>query len=85
MNEVNLSKEGTYTAKVSGKLTIHGVTKDVETTALFTVKGGSISAKSDFKVLLTDYNIEIPSLVKDKLAREATISIDVNYEILKTS
>jgi len=85
MSEINLAKDGSYTAKVSGKLTIHGVTKDVETTALFVVKGGTISAKSDFKVFLTDYGIEIPSLVQDKIAKEATISVEVTYELLKTS
>lgn len=85
MNEVNLSKDGTYATKVAGKLTIHGVTQDVETTGTITVKGNSISAKSDFKVVLKNYGIEIPGLVQDKVAKEATISVDVNYEVLKAS
>src|ERR1700744_2040523 len=29
MSDVNFGKDGSYNAKVSGKLTIHGVTKDV--------------------------------------------------------
>jgi len=85
MSEINLTKEGTYTAKISGKLTIHGVTNDVVTTGTITVKGTAISAKSEFKIVLTDYKIEIPSLVQDKVAKEATITIDVNYEPLKSS
>jgi len=71
--------------KISGKLTIHGITKDVQTTGVITVKGNSITAKSDFKVILSDYGIEIPSLVKDKVGREAFINVTVNYEPLKTS
>jgi hypothetical protein len=85
LSEISLTKDGTYSAKISGKLTLHGVTKDVETVGTFVIKGNSISAKSMFKIVLADYNIEVPSLVQDKLAKEATISIDVNYEPLKAS
>jgi len=36
---INYSKDGNYPAKVKGKLTIHGVTKDVETTGTFKING----------------------------------------------
>ncbi len=85
MSEINVLKEGTYTAKISGKLTIHGVTKDVDATGSIVVKGTSISSKAEFKIVFSNYNIDIPSLVQDKVAKEATISVDVNYELLKTS
>jgi polyisoprenoid-binding protein YceI len=81
---VNLAKDGAYTVKVNGKLTMHNVTKDVETTANLTVKGGAITmAKSDFSVKLSDYNIAIPTPVKDKIAKEAKISIDLALQPLK--
>lgn len=85
MNEVLVLKDGTYQAKISGKLTIHGITRDVETTGSITVKGNSITAKSDIRILLADYGIEIPSLVRDKVAKEASINIQINYEPLKSS
>jgi polyisoprenoid-binding protein YceI len=85
LNEINLTKDGTYTAKISGKLSVHGVTKDIETTGTFIVKAGIISAKSVFKILLANYNIEVPSLVQDKVAKEASITVDITYELLKTS
>ena len=85
MSEVSVQKDGTYLAKISGKLTIHGTTKDVETTGSITVKGNSITATSDFKILLTDYGIEIPALVRDKVSKEASINIQINYEPLKSS
>jgi len=83
MNEVTLTKDGNYVTKIEGKLTIHGVTKDVETTGTIVVKGTSISAKSDFKIVLAEYGIEIPSLVKDKVSKEAAISVNVSYEPFK--
>ncbi|MBP6334262.1 MAG: YceI family protein [Bacteroidia bacterium] len=86
MKDVVLEKDGTYNVTVKGKLTIHGVTKDVETNGTLTVKGGTIVAgKSEFVVLLSDYNIAVPGLVKDKLDKQARITIDMNYEPLKTS
>ena len=82
---INQSKDGSYPVKFSGKLTLHGITKDVETTATFTVKNGILSSVADFSILCADYNIEIPGLVKDKIAKTITINIQTNYEQLKTS
>ena len=75
----NLKKDGTYTVNVAGKLTMHGITKDVKTTAKLTVKGGNISvAEAQFKVLVADYEIKVPTPVRDKIAKEATISVTLN-------
>ncbi len=46
-----------------GKLTIHGVTKDVEIPGTIEKHGDKLILKSKFKVRVADYNIEIPSLV----------------------
>src|SRR4051794_23049574 len=62
-SEINYTKDGTYTARVKGKLTIHGVTKDVETTGTVKVDGGKLDTKSTFDVKLSDYDIKIPSVV----------------------
>ncbi len=84
MKDVNLSKDGTYPVNVKGTMTLHGVTKEVSATGSLTTKGGGIiSGKSDFKILLSDFNVEIPSLVADKVAKEAKIKVDVAYEPLK--
>jgi polyisoprenoid-binding protein YceI len=80
---VNLAKDGTYTADVEGKLTMHGVTKDVKTKATFVVKGGKISASTSFKVLLADYAISIPSVVKDNVSKEMNIEVKNSFELLK--
>jgi polyisoprenoid-binding protein YceI len=74
-SKLNLAKDGTYTVPISGDLTLHGVTKAVKTTATFVVKGGSIAASAAFMALLADYGISIPSLVADKLGKEAKVSI----------
>src|SRR4051812_31116624 len=44
MNEIDLSKDGTYPAKVKGSLTIHGVTKEIATNGTIEVKGPKVIA-----------------------------------------
>lgn len=61
---------------VEGDLTIHGVTKKVKTKiVLVLLSSGKIGATSDFKVKPQDYGIEIPNLVKSKIAE----NIDVTF------
>jgi polyisoprenoid-binding protein YceI len=81
---INYTKDGSYTAKVKGKLTIHGVTKDVETTGTLKINGGKIDANSSFNVLMSDYNIKIPAVVKDKVSNNIKITINCNLEPLKS-
>jgi len=81
---INYTKDGTYTTKVKGKLTIHGVTKDVETTGTLKINGGKIDANSTFNVLMSDYNIKIPAVVKDKVSNNIKITVNCDLEPLKS-
>jgi len=83
LSKVNFGKDGTYTANVSGDLTLHGVTKPVSTPATFLVKKDKITVSTNFSTILTDYGISIPGLVADKLAKEAKVSISGVLEIMK--
>jgi polyisoprenoid-binding protein YceI len=76
LSEVNFAKDGTYSAKVSGKLTIHGVTKDVAVPGTITVTGNQVKAKAKFSVALKEYNIFIPGVVADKIGKTATITLE---------
>jgi hypothetical protein len=81
--DINYSKEGSYTAKVKGKMTIHGVTKDVETTGTVKVSGDKLEANSVFNILLSDYDVKIPSVVKDKISNSIKITVETKLEPLK--
>lgn len=61
---------------LEGDLTIHGVTKKIKTKLALTVNAGKITATSLILVKPQDYNIEIPSLVKDKIAENVKVSIN---------
>jgi hypothetical protein len=80
---VNYAKDGTYPVTVAGKLTIHGVTKDVESPGKLQIQGGKVLATASFTVPLADYGIAIPGVVADKVAKNAKIDIDCSLEPLK--
>ena len=75
-----LAKEnGKYKVNVEGKLTIHGVTKDVSTTGEIHVAGENLFAKSEFNIAPADYEIIIPKLVRGKIAKELLIKVEMKY------
>ncbi len=67
----------TYSVKVNGTLTMHGVTKPISTTATIKVKDGVVSATAALPVLLSDYNIKIPAVVADNINKKIDISINI--------
>lgn len=83
---IDFSKDGTYTCTVNGMLTLHGVTKPVNSQAMFTIKNGNISAASEFVVKPADFNIKIPALVHDKVAKSVSVVVKVSsYQLLNSS
>ncbi len=76
--DVNATKDGVYNVTAKGDLTIHGVTKPVEAPATIEVKNGTLTAKAGFKIKPEDYGINIPSLVREKIAKEMTVSVSAN-------
>jgi hypothetical protein len=79
LNKVDLKKDGTYTADVSGDLTMHGVTKHLNLKATVTVKGTTINSTSKFTIVPQDYGIKIPSVVENKIAKEIQVTVEMAY------
>lgn len=82
--EINYGKDGKYTAKVKGKLMMHGVTRDVETTGTIVVKSGKVEVDATFNVVLADYNVAIPNVVKDNISKTVSITVDCILDPLKS-
>jgi len=79
----DMTKNGRNNVEVEGELTIHGVTQKVKTGAVLEVQSGKLMASAEFNVAVADYKIAIPSLVKDKIAKNVKISVDAGLEPLK--
>lgn len=80
---INYAVNGSYNAIVKGKLTIHGVTKDIETSGTITVKDGKLTVASTFNVLVADYNITIPRIYKDNISKTIKITVNCALDPLK--
>ncbi len=78
-SKVNFAKNGKYPVKVKGSMNLHGVTKEVTADGFINVNGDKITATSTFKLILSDFNVKVPDLVKDKVAKEATITVNATY------
>ena len=79
INDIDFSKDGSYPAKVSGDLTIHGVTKPVTTDGTIEVKGSKVIASSKFNITVKDYNIG-GVLIGKKIANTIAITVNCEYE-----
>lgn len=76
---VKYTTDGVYNVTVTGKLTLHGITKDINTSGKITVAGGKVSANANFSVALADYNIS-----SDRISKTVTISVKTgNMDKLK--
>jgi polyisoprenoid-binding protein YceI len=81
--DMDLNKEEIYEVVIKGDLNLHGVTKPLETTAQLEVKKGHIKATSVFKLRPEDFNISIPSIVRDKIASEIDVKVQIDWIISK--
>lgn len=80
LDKINFKTDGSYDALAEGDLTIHGVTKHVSIPGKVIVKNGLPTVQSKFKVLTEDYKIVIPDLVKEKIAKEIEVTVDISYQ-----
>jgi hypothetical protein len=80
---VNYKKDGIYNIEVTGDLLIHGVTKKVTAKGTFEIKGENIMARSKFVVSARDFDIKIPSLVENKIAKEIEVNVEITYNPYK--
>lgn len=83
IEDQDLTIDGVYEVRAKGKFVIHGVTQERIIKCKLTVSNHKITIKSNFTLLLSDYNIPIPRVVYQKLANE--IKVEVNAMLVETS
>ncbi|MEZ4802028.1 MAG: YceI family protein [Gelidibacter sp.] len=64
------------TFNITGQLTFHGVTKDFKCKTLISKIENRISMEGNFKVLASDFGIEIPSIVRNKISEDIMVHFD---------
>ncbi len=76
-NMDELSSKG-LNLEVKGKLTIHGVSRNVSKHILIKRNGKSIAIASNFIIKSEDYQIEVPKILFQKIAREVQVNINLD-------
>lgn len=76
-----LTKDGTYNLSSDGQITLHGVTKNFKSTVKLVVSGKTATFYCDFTIKAEEFNIDIPSIVKPKLADLTPISTVIKFQI----
>lgn len=79
LENIDLTKDGSYPVTVQGQLTLHNVSKDYSVKGNLVVKSGIVSASSRFDVSLADHHIAIPRLVADNIAEVVQVSVSASY------
>ena len=79
LKDVNFAKDGSYKVTVAGEITIHGVTKPIESTGTIVVSGSKIKASSDFKIKLEDFNVNGGAIAAGKVSKEPAISVNAEF------
>jgi len=81
--KVDYTVDGVNNVTVTGKMDMHGVTKEITIKGVLTVKGGNINIFSKFMVHVADYNIKIPTLVIKNIAEDVNVAISASLKPYK--
>ncbi len=78
--KIDYTKDGENKVTVTGKMTLHGVTKDATMEGTLTKKGTELILNSGFKIKIADYDIKVPSLVAQKIAEIVDVTVNCTME-----
>ncbi len=84
IEDTDFTKDGNYTIRAKGNFIVHGISQERIIKSDMIIKEGKINVHSAFTVMLTDHNIPIPKVVKDKLADEIKVDVTCLLEARKS-
>jgi polyisoprenoid-binding protein YceI len=79
LSEVKFNKNGSYDVKITGNLTVKGITKPVTVPAKIIVKNGAVKASSSFSISLDDYGISGQPINEGKIAKQPKVSVNASF------
>jgi len=79
LSVVDFTKTGKYEATVEGELNIHDVTKNIKVPGTVEVLPELITANAKFNIAPEDYNIKIPAVVRENIAKIIEVTVLIKY------
>ena len=66
--------------KINGVLNLHNNNKEISSAGLISLKNGIIILTTNFRVKPEDFDIKIPTIVKEKIAKEIIINVQLELQ-----
>ena len=79
----NERKEKSFEAEIKGTLTVRGIEKEITTIAKVTKSIDEIILTGDFVVKVADYDIKIPAIVVNNIAKNIKITYELRHKPYK--
>ncbi len=79
IDNIDLTKPGTYKVTVEGNLTIHNVSKPYTTEGSVDVKPEAITTHALFNIKPDGHGVKIPTLLTKNLAENVQVTVDAIY------
>jgi hypothetical protein len=78
-----IGKPGIHNITVTGKLTIHGVEKEITVPGVVITAEDTIKVRCLFNISLKDYKVAIPKLVFQNIAETVAVKVNAAYTIYR--
>jgi polyisoprenoid-binding protein YceI len=75
IEQIDFTANNTYEVRAKGELDIHGVKQTRIIKSRLTVNNGVVTIDAHFTVPLSDHNIAIPTIVRQKIATEILVDL----------
>lgn len=76
---IDYTINGSREVTVDGELTIRDVTKRISVKGTLETEGDKIKASAKFNISPEDYNIRIPAVVRNNIAKIIEVTVQMNY------
>lgn len=78
--KIDYSQDGEHKVTVTGKMELHGVTRDVTLDGTLKKSGAELVIATKFKIKVADYNIKVPSMYVKNIAEVVDVTVNSTLE-----
>jgi polyisoprenoid-binding protein YceI len=79
IEDIPFDSPGTYSVRAKGVLEIHGIRQERILRGTITLKPGEVMMNADFSILLSDHDIAIPKIVRQKISEQIDIKLNIDF------
>ena len=80
----DLDRPDSIPIEISGMLTIHGKSKEIKAKGTMQAIEGKINGSASIDLAVSDFDIQIPAIVREKIAKIVQVKIEVSYQPMES-